>query len=372
MAAKKKKASTKKKPVAKKKPRVRKESTAKKKAAGKKTGRKKTGRKKTGGKGVKKKREGISLHIGINFLDPNGYRLAPPDDPPDPDWPDGWDGPLKACEADATDMCEIAKSQGFKATLLTTENATAERVTAEIRNAAKKLAAGDAFFISFAGHGGQLPDHNKDEKAERPGDYEDETWCLFDRQFLDDELNDLYAEFDPGVRIIIVSDSCHSGTASRSVASSALLTPAENKKLYGLERPAVRSMPTRGGAAGKMYRARKPLYDKIQANVKNAKPKASVLLLSACQDNQEASDGVFNGKFTAALKDVWGDGFTGSYVEFHAAIKAVLQTEMDFVLKDRAAGGSSALPVPQDPNFYATGVKSEDFMAERPFSIDGK
>jgi hypothetical protein len=57
---------------------------------------------------------------------------------------------------------------------------------------------------------GTLPDLNGDEE-----DFTDETWCLFDGQIVDDELYSLYAKFAKGVRILIFSDSCHSGTVAK-------------------------------------------------------------------------------------------------------------------------------------------------------------
>ena len=39
--------------------------------------------------------KGIFIHLGLNFVDPKHY--------------DGWDGGLRACEADANDMAKIAK-----------------------------------------------------------------------------------------------------------------------------------------------------------------------------------------------------------------------------------------------------------------------
>ena len=41
--------------------------------------------------------QGISVHIGLNSVDPKQY--------------EGWDGQLTACEADAKDMQALAKKQ---------------------------------------------------------------------------------------------------------------------------------------------------------------------------------------------------------------------------------------------------------------------
>ena len=43
-------------------------------------------------------------------------------------------------------------------------------------------------------------------------DQEDETWCLYDGQVVDDELSELYSQFKQGVTHPGLSDSCHSGS----------------------------------------------------------------------------------------------------------------------------------------------------------------
>src|SRR5688572_3746067 len=146
--------------------------------------------------------KGISLNIGVNNVDPAHYA--------------GWDGQLMACENDAEDMAEIAKSKDFQVTKILTQEATVENVVKNISDAANKLESGDLFLLTYSGHGGQLEDKNKDEP-----DFIDETWCLYDRQFVDDELNQCLSKFKEGVRIFSLSDSCHSGT----VVKAAYLQP---------------------------------------------------------------------------------------------------------------------------------------------------
>jgi hypothetical protein len=145
--------------------------------------------------------KGLALTIGLNLVDPNHYS--------------GWDGQLNACEFDAEDMTEITKSKGFEVQSLLTKNATVENVTKGINKAAEKLVSGDIFMLSYSGHGGKLPDQNSDET-----DKTDESWCLYDRQFVYDELNNNLAEFKDGVRILVLSYSCHSGTVTRVIATN--------------------------------------------------------------------------------------------------------------------------------------------------------
>ncbi len=265
--------------------------------------------------------KGISLHIGLNQVDPAQY--------------EGWDGALTACEFDANDMQAIAKKRRFSTQKLLTKDATSTAVLAGIAAAAKKLAKGDLFLLTYSGHGGQVRDTNGDDTDGR-----DETWVLFDRQLVDDELYAAFGRFKAGVRIFVLSDSCHSGTVVR--AMPAFLSGG----------PRVRLMPPDVGA--KVEAAHKSTYRAIQkANppAAQAKVKASVLLVSGCMDNQLSRDGDRNGLFTENLRTVWKNGkFKGSHRRFRDAIAA-------------------RMPADQTPNFYRAGVRSTAFEAQSPFTI---
>src|SRR5215210_7917467 len=145
---------------------------------------------------------GRSIHIGLNSVDPEHY--------------DGWDGTLAACEFDANDMQKLADSRGFESSKLLTKEATADAVVAEIEKAAEQLAEGDLLFLTYSGHGGQVEDKNGEDEPDRS----DETWVLYDRQLVDDELYALWEKFKPGVRIFVLSDSCHSGSVLRKYDDS--------------------------------------------------------------------------------------------------------------------------------------------------------
>ena len=127
--------------------------------------------------------KGLSLHIGLDAVDPKHYA--------------GWDGQLNACEADAKDMASIAQSRGFTAQTLLTNKAMRSTVKSALADAAGTLNSGDIYFLSYSGHGGQVPDQSGDE-----ADGEDETWCLFDGELIDDELYQALGKFKAGVRII--------------------------------------------------------------------------------------------------------------------------------------------------------------------------
>src|SRR5215831_2039062 len=217
--------------------------------------------------------KGISLHIGLNRVDPAHY--------------EGWDGTLNACEADAHDMQALAKANKFKAMpLLLTERATTKAVSLAIKKAARNLAKGDIFLLTYSGHGGQVRDTNGDEP-----DRMDETWVLFDRQLVDDELYALWGGFKTGVRILVLSDSCHSGSVVR-MAPPPMISGGLRARLMPRE------------VCEKVEAAHQALYREIQAahpGAEQARVKASVLLISGCMDNQTSMVFFNDAAFTEML-----------------------------------------------------------------------
>lgn len=275
---------------------------------------------------------GIALTIGLNSVDPNHYA--------------GWSGDLNACEADAEDMASIANAQKFQTETLLTKDATIQKVTEKIRNASKGLQSGDIFLLSYSGHGGQLPDLNNDEP-----DSNDETWCLYDGELVDDQLYSLLGEFSDNVRILVFSDSCHSGTVIK-VAYFSDKIDMVNTNIDSTGRR-FRFLPT--GVALRTYRKNRNFYDSVlkDENLKNSADtvKASGMLISGCQDNQLSLDGAFNGLFTSQVLKVWKDGsFDGDYHNFH---KEIL----------------NRMPQTQSPNLFMIGQKNPNFESQKPFSI---
>ncbi|WP_447728306.1 caspase family protein [Sphingomonas koreensis] len=295
--------------------------------------------------------KGISLHIGLNRIDPAHYA--------------GWSGPLIACEADAQDMQLIARSQGFSSSTLLTAGATRKAVLDGIAGAADSLANGDTFLLTMAAHGSQVPDLNGDE-----ADIHDETWCLYDGQLIDDELSLALADFARGVRVLVVSDTCHSGTVVRTASMRAVygdllsVQAAAASRAMGERSDGLALMPAEplprvipADLMSRTYLANKAFYDELQSRdgVRGARNRvaASVILLSACQDNQTAMDGSFNGAFTGHLKRVWnGSSYAHNYDRFIADIRRSLDDPM------------------QSPGIFRIGEPNPDFDAQTPFRIE--
>ena len=279
--------------------------------------------------------QGVSIHVGLNRVDPGHYQ--------------GWDGKLVACEFDANDMAELAKGKGFATQTLLTEAATAQALTSAVEKTAETLQSGDILLLSYSGHGGQVPDTNGDEQ-----DRMDETWVLFDRQVVDDELYALWSKFKPGVRIAIFSDSCHSGTVARE-AVDAVGEERVARSMNGENdpgQPRLKGMPDE--LIRSVYEKNKELYDEIQKSLPpfdKAEIGASVILTSGCQDNQTSLDGDKNGLFTQSLLQVWNkDKFRGGYRMFRKRI-------------------AQKMPPWQSPNLFIAGKADSKFANQHPFTV---
>lgn len=321
--------------------------------------------------------QGMSIHVGVNRVDPGHY---------------GAEYPLTACINDARDFRDLASALGYNPIVLTNTEATTANFTAAIRQAATNLFAGDALFVTFSGHGSQIENTSSDAEV----DLMDETFCFYDRMLIDDELYALLTEIRAGVQVTMIYDSCHSATATRMIladdavefakaetkmlmarslespdpdlpavgaegeqAPSRFLPIARDKLSNALdgdrpEQPAPRSLPDeqldeiadlvvavrdlRGdfGALAKerlipeamhIYRSNQALYDAVKTVIGEREEEmlnCTVVAFSACQDNQTTLDGAVNGFFTGNVLSAWDrGGFPGSAQQFYDRLVAV-------------------------------------------------
>jgi hypothetical protein len=329
---------------------------------------------------------GFALAIGLNRVDPGHYS--------------GWAGELSGCEPDARDMEAIAKSRGFVTETLLTREATRKNVRKKLVCLADRLKSGDLLVVSFSGHGGQVPDMNGDEED----DDLDETWCLYDGELLDDELFEFWMKFQPGVRILVFSDSCHSGTVlkmkkpdfenpdqnridmitdewlklrkSPKLKKSEILSIVKNNRIMRMRvkpvarardpqfltvdniNPVLMSRLVSPTILASTYSSHKAFYDRIgrEAPREDATSvKASLILISGCEDHQASADIGFNGLFTWMLKKVWENGnFDGDHEKFYREIKnRVLASNDD-----------------QSPKLSTLGTNYAAFLRQNPYKVE--
>ncbi len=290
--------------------------------------------------------KGIAVLIGLNRVDPNFYS--------------GWDGALPVCEKDATDLADFLKKKKFVTKNLLTQTATRKNVLAEIDAAAKALKAGDSFVLYYSGHGGQIPDLNS-KKIVDGGDEADgldETWCLYDGELIDDILFQRWFKFKAGVKILVLSDSCHSGSVIKVMAKP------DAKPQIVKDARVIKLLPK--AIAIKVFAEHEKEYKAFNKKecplrVSKTKPlskndiKASVLLISGCQDNQlsEAQSFAYP---TNSL-------FTGMMLEVVARKKSPTNYES---LQQTIAKN---LPEHQQPNLMQLGKLNTSFETQKPFKL---
>ncbi|MEJ2089851.1 MAG: caspase family protein [Gammaproteobacteria bacterium] len=265
--------------------------------------------------------KGMALLISVNEVNPDAY--------------DGeWNGRLRFPESDAEAIAEIAV--GFEKHFLRTAEATIEGVKDKIKEAADALEPGDIFLMFYSGHGNTIKDRSGDEF----GDNRDETMCLYDGELLDDELYALWPRFADGVRVLVMSDSCHSGSITRG----------------GDDDDVPKAMPQ--DVAKSVVRFDPEHYVRVRRTLP-AEPGtigATVRLISGCQEYERSWENkpLKHGRFTAAVLEAWDNGrFEGNYEAFHAAICK-----------------AKALGTKQTPNFDTLGASNPKFDSEKPFSIE--
>ena len=245
--------------------------------------------------------KGYSLHIGVNIVDQRHYLGLTE---------------LKAAVQDAKDYLQIAKEIfGYQdSQIFLNEQATTQNVKTSLHQLSEKVEPGDILFISYSGHGGLVEDPNFKLKGDEPYD---QTWCLFDRQLLDDELFEAFKKFKDGTRLLVISDSCHSGSVTRAVpgiSDSKIARQAKEADFFSknievyMQANGLRSKEVPEALASRINEKNAAVYSSLQDQFKRVRKKsglgASVKLFAACQDNQITFDGDENGRFTEAIKKI--------------------------------------------------------------------
>ena len=259
---------------------------------------------------------GRSLHIGINR-----YSSAFPNAPV-----------LTGPENSARAMRELAHGRGYLTELILGSDVTYARATAALLAAADVSQPGDIFLFTFSGHGAGEFDSDSDEP-----DIQDEALLLFDALLLDDDLRlSIWPKFRRGVRVLIIADSCHSGTVATVPNSPA----PEAERAQVMEIP-IETRQQHFRQYGRFYRKLAvPLLASIEA---------SVLLLAACGDFETTLDGNPLTMFTAAMLRVVNEQSPTDYRDLIAKIDALVG--------------------PQTPVLTPVPPPDQAFIAQRPFTI---
>jgi len=249
------------------------------------------------------------------------------------DYP-GTDSDLSGCVNDANDWGAALKARGFTVSKLVNAAAKGKAMRDGIAQLVGQASAGDLVAIQYSGHGSYVPDDDGDEP-----DGTDECLCPHDIRtkgpITDDELSELFAARASGVRVVFISDSCHSGTVSRFAPITT--PPAVKGKPAQIRK--VRFMPPAVFMSAR---------DTNRLGVRSRRPASPpgrhhALLMAGCQDTEYSYDAWFegrpNGAFTfVALRELARLATSAKYTDWYSAIRRGLPSQQ----------------YPQSPNLYGT------------------
>lgn len=199
---------------------------------------------------------------------------------------------LKGCVNDAKAWAAVLRSKyDFAKTdvkVLLDQKATHDRMVKEVKALLAGAAAGDVLVFTNSSHGTYLADTSTDSEEV---DRYDEAMCPWDckqKLLVDDELRELFAGLKRGVRLTIVSDSCHSGSVTRAVVPG--LTPDDRR---------VRFLNPK--KLGK--RAIEDVRQRATSSRLTKHPEAEMneLLISGCRADQYSYDAKIDGKYQGAM-----------------------------------------------------------------------
>lgn len=322
-------------------------------------------------------RRAVSIHIGVN--QPGGRACTRT--------------VLQHSEDAAWKMAVLASQAGYESLqVLRGRAATRRAVHDALAGAAGQLEAGDNLLVTFSGHGAQ-------GRVQGVNEARDEWWCLYDADLLDDKLAGYWRLFDPGVRIVVISESCFSGGMNRTGDGCYAEAPATDTAVrmrdgsmpgepvrmrdgsLSMGTPGVRGGMDRGedprlaptGMRGgydprsEVPRSRDggstaasapaaPMAGAGGSCIKEAARdalaiRAKVLLLTAAGEKEAANDGVF----TDALLDRWDGGrFGGTYCRLFDEVS------QEVMAKTRGK---------QQPQIFIVGAAGPEFALETAFHV---
>jgi metacaspase-1 len=224
---------------------------------------------------------------------------------------------LSGCVNDVRDWSAELESRGFKVTTLLDRKATKAAMVEAITRLVVDAADGNTCVFQYSGHGSFVADEDDEEP-----DGKDEVLCPSDigqNSYLTDD--ELYAIFDrqkPGVKLVFLSDSCHSGTVAKMMP----MVDVARKT------PKSRLLPPAAFLKGEKLRLATMLS---RTRSSRSRPHRA-LLISGCQDVQTSADAWFNnranGAFTYyALKALRTLSKGATYAAWHKAIRRFLPSQ---------------------------------------------
>ncbi len=236
------------------------------------------------------------------------------------DYPFGEENDLRGCVNDANDWARLLKNHfdftGVKQLL--NADATKANIVKGLKDLLQGAKAGDVLVFTNASHGTYLADTDGDEPKY------DEAICPHDTDsnlLVDDELRELFKNIPKGVRVTVVSDSCHSGSVTRVAVNEYRRNRQLNPRVWGgIELPPDKLRAARG--SGFM----------IVGKEKHPESAMKEILLSGCKSNQTSADAYINSDYHGAMsyyaiKAITDANYKLTYADLHKSLVSMLEEE---------------------------------------------
>jgi hypothetical protein len=232
----------------------------------------------------------------------------------------GTDMDLAGCVNDANDWAAELGTRGFSVRKLLDEQATRDGMIEAFRRVIDQAASGDLVVITYSGHGTYQYDTDGEE-----ADGLDEALCPYDIRtngpLIDDDIHAFFMARRPGAHIVLISDSCHSGTVNRAPPSSSDKEAGRMPRFMPMRAWMSEARLAAGGPKGK------PVPKDAKHSAATAFSDAGDVLLAGCEEGEGhfSYDANFknrpNGAFTFyALKALHELPANATYAKWHAAV----------------------------------------------------
>jgi hypothetical protein len=182
---------------------------------------------------------------------------------------------LNGCLNDQTDLANWINDNfsEFVIKKFADSKVTCSTFVSEIKNAVKSLVSGDFLVIHYSGHGTQVYDIHGDEK-----DSYDEAVYLYDGPVIDDDINSALGAIPDGATVLLLFDSCFSGTVTR------------NPVRFGEPVKQNRFHPMPG----------MPIRKKVRTKLAK-KGEMKWIVISGCGEEQTSADAYISGRYNGAF-----------------------------------------------------------------------
>jgi hypothetical protein len=160
----------------------------------------------------------------------------------------------------------------------------------QVEYAIENSVVGDMIYIHYSGHGTYVEDKNGDEI-----DGYDEALYLYDGVLIDDDLNAILQTVPNGVTVVLLLDSCFSGSATRDPHRIRFMPPKFQRNEH--------------------LQIKRSWYEDMKW-----------VVLSGCAENQTSADAFINGCWNGAFTYFALNCLVGNmtYITWHAKIREYL------------------------------------------------